>query len=365
MSIQSSSTYLRDPYLEWLAKEGLPVVEGFGVDLLDVETTPWARLGADAAFVHVAGRGDFVSICVMDIPGGGSTDPQRHLYEEVVYVLSGRGATTIETEGREHTFEWGPKSLFALPLNASYRHYNLAGQEPARLASTMSLPVMMNLFRDEKFIFDNAHNFGDRFGTESQFAGEGDLIPGPYSRDMWETNFVPDMSQFAEMTVWVARGAHGGNMQFALADGSLHAHMSEMPMGTYKKAHRHPADFHVFAVTGHGYSLFWYEGDDDYNRVDWKHGVVFAPADRMFHQHFNTSAEPARYLATAFGSARYPITQAKREIYEGTFVDRGSANQIDYADQDMRVHDMYLEEMRKNGVEVNMSDFVNTPVQAS
>ena len=79
-------------------------------------------------------------------------------------------------------------------------------------------------------------------------------------------------------------------MMFVLADGAMHAHMSEMPVGTYKKGHRHGADFHVMCVTGHSYSLLWYD-NDEITRVDWSHGTVFAPPDMMFHQHFNASDE--------------------------------------------------------------------------
>ncbi len=67
----------------------------------------------DGAFVHVNERGDFVDVVVLELPPGTATEPQKHLYEEVVYVLGGRGSTTIETtDGRSHSFEWGPKSLF-------------------------------------------------------------------------------------------------------------------------------------------------------------------------------------------------------------------------------------------------------------
>src|SRR5206468_2724473 len=111
-----------DVYLEWLQREGLPVTEDFGVDLLAVPTRPWARYGVNGAAVHLKGRGDFLNMFVFEIPASAATTPQRHLYEEVFYVLDGRGSTTIETaDGRKHSFEWGPRSLFAIPLNTRYR----------------------------------------------------------------------------------------------------------------------------------------------------------------------------------------------------------------------------------------------------
>src|SRR5438477_5493863 len=132
---------LLDPYASWAAQEGVPVTEDFGVDLLEVPTAPWSRFGLDGGIVHLKGRGDFVSIFVLDLPPGGKSAPQKHLFEEVVYVLSGHGNTTVEaSDGRKHSFEWGPKSLFALPLNARYQHFNSSGRESARLASTNNLP---------------------------------------------------------------------------------------------------------------------------------------------------------------------------------------------------------------------------------
>lgn len=352
--------FLHDPYLEWVEGEGVPVVEDFGIDLIAVETKPWARYDTNGAIVHLKGRGDFISIFIIDIQPGGKTSPQQHLFEEVVYVLEGHGSTTVKTQdGRTHSFEWGPKSLFALPLNAEYQHFNASGQENAKLSSTTSLCVMLNLFHNTDFIFNNDYRFPEREGTEKSFSGEGDFIPKRPGRHMWETNFVPDLSSF-ELRKWEKRGAGGSNMMFVLADGSMHSHMSEMPVGTYKKGHRHGADFHVFCVTGEGYSLLWYDDTEPYERVDWKHGVVFAPPDGMFHQHFNTSPDPARYLAIAFGGLRYPMTEAKRRVFMGMDVNvRDGGAQIEYEDQSPRIHKMFLEDLDKHGAVSKMSEFID------
>jgi hypothetical protein len=137
------------------------------------------------------------------------------------------------------------------------------------------------------------------------------------------------------------------------------------PVGTYKKAHRHGADFHVFAVTGHGFSLLWYEGEKDFVRIDWKHGWVFAPPDQMFHQHFNTAGDPARYLAVAFGSLRYPFTTDKRNVFLGMDVSvKDGGCQIEYEHQDPRIHKIYLEELGKYGVTSGMAKFIDEPPYA-
>ena len=363
-----TTKFLLDPYGDWVKGEGIPIVEDFGVDLLAVETKPWARLGTAGAAVHVKGRGDFMSMFIIDIVPGGHSSPQRHLFEELIYVLSGHGSTTVEgADGRKHTFEWGPQSLIALPLNARYQHFNGSGRERARLCSATSLPLMMNTLHNEEFIFSNPWQFKEREGEARYYSGEGEFLPVRPGRHMWETNFVPNVSEL-ELRIWAARGAAGTSIVFSLADGVMHAHTSEMPVGTYKKGHRHGADFHVFCVHGTGYSLLWYPGDKDYVRVDWKHGVVFAPPDGMFHQHFNTNPTPARYLAIAWGSQRYPFVQSKRNHFD-TGVDtslKEGGNQIEYEDQDRRIHEIYLKDLKKNGVDSRMGEFIDeTPYQAA
>jgi uncharacterized RmlC-like cupin family protein len=342
-----------DPYLDWLKNEAIPVIEDFGVHLPDVQTRLWARYGVGGAAVHLKGRGDFVSMFVLDLAPGAASEPQRHLYEEVIHVLSGRGSTTIEAgDGRTHSFEWGPRSLFAIPLNTRYRHFNGSGSENARLAVTTNLPAVLNMFHNEAFVFDNPFRFGDRLGQQKYFAGEGDFIPVRPGQHMWESNFVPDLAAI-DLKGWDERGKGSKNIMFILADGTMHAHISEMQPGSYKKAHRHGADFHVMCVTGHGYSLLWYEGEKDFRQVRWRHGTVFAPPDRMFHQHFNTSDKPSRYLATAFGSLRYPFTEAKRRALMGRGDGQGAVavsvklggDQIEFEDQSPRIEGLYREEL--------------------
>ena len=64
MTKTEDARYLFDPYLEWAKGEGVPIIEDFGIDLIKVETKPWARFGTNGAMAHLKGRGDFISIFV-------------------------------------------------------------------------------------------------------------------------------------------------------------------------------------------------------------------------------------------------------------------------------------------------------------
>ncbi|GAA4336726.1 hypothetical protein GCM10023144_31500 [Pigmentiphaga soli] len=350
---------MRDPYLEWIEREGAAVYEDFGCNMFEVETKPWPRFGMDGVAVHLKGRGDFMSIFVMDLKPGKSSTPVHHLYEETIYVLAGRGSTTIWTaDGRKYSFEWGPSSLFAIPLNARYQHFNGSGTETARLACSTTAPTTLNMFHSEAFVFENDYQFPERLGQDRYFNGEGDYIEIRPGQNMWETNFVPDLKAL-ELKAWAARGMNSTNIKLIMADSLMHVHSSEMPVGTYKKAHRHDPGAHVMCVTGKGYSLGWYKGEEDMIRVDWSHGVVFAPLNNMFHQHFNAGPTPSRYLATIFGSMRYPFLANKRELNEGggeTSVKDGG-NQIEYEDQFPLIAQLYDQAARENGFEVRMSKF--------
>ena len=126
---------------------------------------------------------------------------------------------------------------------------------------------------------------------------------------------------------------------FILADGTLHAHLSEIPAGDYKKAHHHDEGFHIFQLSGEGYSLYWNDGEPN-RRVDWTYGLAHAPSTGMWHQHFNVSDEPARYLAIAFGSQRYPFLRSK---FEGLKRDyrRPQSYQIEYAAEDPEIRRLF------------------------
>ena len=72
-----------------------------------LQLAPSARLGGSGAYVKLDGTDELTGLYVHEIPPGLTLEPERHLYEEVIYVLSGQGRAEYwrEDTGRIH-LDW-------------------------------------------------------------------------------------------------------------------------------------------------------------------------------------------------------------------------------------------------------------------
>lgn len=338
-------------YGRWARSQGIDVIPGFHIpDLRAVPLEPWPRTGGRGCFINHDDSDRSNDCYLLQVPPGGSLRPVRHLHELMLYVLTGRGSTTVwGPDGTPpQTFEWEEGSLFAIPLNVRYQHFNGSGERPATLLGVTNAPVVINLFDDPAFVFDCPYDFRSRFsGAPGSFSGEGTL-----TGRLWETDFVPDVRSFP-LVDYRERGAGGTNVQLRLAGNTMRAHVSEFPVGTYKKAHRHAPGAHVVVLSGSGYTLMWREGEP-IRRYDWTEGSLVIPPGETFHQHFNTGATPARYLALRHLNARrdpatgLPLSSVSTRL---------GGDQIDYEDEDPMVRQMYRDECVRNGVEPRMDQF--------
>lgn len=327
----------------WQQEEGIPITRGsYVADLYSLEVRPWARTGQKGAFVNLADQ-QHDDAYVLEIAPGESTRPLHHLFEATIHILTGRGATTIWQEGMpRQTIEWQRGSLFSPPLNCSYQHFNLDGQQPARLFAVTNAPMVMNCFRNPDFVFNNGYVFDDRYrGEPDYFTSPGEFTP---PRD-WKTNFVADLRSF-KLQVTNVRGAGASNAFFYMSANQMVAHMSEFPRGTYKKAHRHGPGAHVTILDGVGYSLLWFPGEQP-RKVDWEDGSVISPKQGEFHQHFNIGPRAARYLALRLGELN-----TSRDYGEPSLSSREGGTQIEYEDEEPWIYEQYVEECAKRGSEV-------------
>jgi quercetin dioxygenase-like cupin family protein len=342
------------PYQKWVRGQNIPVLREFYIeDLSKVDLAPWEWKGGRGAYLNLIGTGDVNDGYLCEIPPGESLKPQRVLFEEMIYVIEGNGATSIwNDENKKVTFEWQAGSLFSPPANTWRQHFNGHGSKPARFLAVTSAPPLINLFRNLDFILNNPFSFDDRFDADPEsYAGKGETFKNK-KRTVLDTNFIPDLRTL-ELFSWAERGAGGSNIMIELAENSMGAHVSEFPVGTYKKAHRHGAGAHVIILSGEGYSLMWPEGESP-KRFDWHDGSVVVPPENWFHQHFNTGATPARYLALrASGTKFHHAWGAKNGGIDESVKEGG--NQIEYEDEDPEIRAMFERDLARNGVVCRMA----------
>jgi quercetin dioxygenase-like cupin family protein len=343
------------PYMTWRAAEGVPVHSRFYVpSLLDLDVGDWDRLGARGAFLDLDGVDEGQGSYVLEVPAKAETIPQRHLYEEMVYVVSGSGATSVWVKDKKKaaSFEWQAGSIFALPINSWYQHFNGDADTPARMLVVTTAPAVINLFHSEDFVFANDYVFTDRFnGDPDYFDASGE----ERRERTWHTNFLPDAYTFP-LQDYPERGAGGRNKLLEVGVGStLAAHISEFPTGTYKKAHRHGPGAHVVILSGQGYSLMWQDDGDPKQRCDWRPGSLIVPPERWFHQHFNTGPEPARYIALRWGGSRdNPLT---RRTWAQDAARSAGGDQIEYSEEDPSVLELFEKATAAAGATSNMARF--------
>ena len=108
LDLTKNSAYSdKTPYEVWQETEGVPIHKGLAIDnLTTAGVGSWKRKGASGAFINMLGAGRSCDSYICEIPAQGQTLPERYLFEELIYVVKGRGATSVWTEnGRKQTFE--------------------------------------------------------------------------------------------------------------------------------------------------------------------------------------------------------------------------------------------------------------------
>jgi len=364
----------RSAYEHWRRSEGLQVFTGYSVpDIRHAPLQPWKRMGARGAFIDLVGGEGVNDAYICEIGPGGETNPQRYLFEEIIYVVTGEGESDVWTPGGEpHTIKWKAGAVIGPPLNAWRRHRNL-GNEPARLLAISNAPVVIDLFHNTDFVFNNDYVFRDRYNGDADAFGSGpdhfhhkETNPEESEQaggvNTWDSAYIANARTLG-LFKSTERGKANSRIELQLADNTMQAHISEFEVGTYKKAHRHGPGSHVVMLNGRGYTLLWkgtpkYSDATQHVRVDFTEGTIFVPPDGWFHQHFNTSGEPARYLAATWGGdGRWfmrGLGGGGRTHRLGKTSVRKGGNLIEYEDEDPAIAAMFDAELQKSGVNNRM-----------
>jgi oxalate decarboxylase/phosphoglucose isomerase-like protein (cupin superfamily)/mannose-6-phosphate isomerase-like protein (cupin superfamily) len=363
IAVAKAKTY----YECWMDKEGVPMVEGLGVtDVRRISLRPWSRLGCDGAYLQLRGLEGITGVYVGRIAPRAMTEPEKHLYEKVLYIVQGEGVAEFQQRGRvPQSISWKTGSLFSPPLNSTHRLINHC-ESPAIFVAVTTAPMVLDHFHNEQFVFNSDFVFRDRYDGEGDYfkVGEHRYLAANNRQWIWETNFIPDARKVL-IDAQEQKGAGVNLTQFEIANNTLIGHLAEWPVGRYHKAHYHGGGAVLLILRSEGYSLMWpnewgtrpYESGygDRVVRIDWEPGSVFSPPTNWFHQHFNTGSEPALQLALRCGSQKFPLGIRVAAIRAGVYTSvKQGGTLIEYADEDPEIRRAYQAELVKKGIEPDM-----------
>ena len=361
MSNQTADFWsLVNAYDRWVESQGIPVHKGYSIqDLRSLELGWWQERECAAAFLVLAGQEGVSESRVTEIPPGKTLPPFKFSLDEIVYVVEGRGLTTVwRGKGKaKKIFEWQKHSMFLIPRNATHQLCNTQGDRPARLLHCNYLPLTMSTIPDPEFFFNSPYEDSDiGSGPEGDSYSEAKtvqlaLTPGiteaqARSRNFWYGNFFPDMSRWDKLQNQTGRGAGSHVVHIRFPNSPMCGHMSVFPARSYKKAHRHGPGVVIVIPAGEGYSVMWPEREEKIV-IPWQEASVFVPPNRWFHQHFNVGATPARYLA--FHSPKGLVSYSER-------VEDGQRDQIEYPDEDPWIKEKLETELAKRGLKSLMPE---------
>lgn len=364
------------PYDVFMEDQNIPIVRAVGVSKVqNLPLKPWARMGGRGSFIQLWGTEGLWGSYVVEVPGAGALNVERHMYEEQYLVVEGRGTTEVWQEGgTKHVFEWQKGSLFAIPLNAYHRIVN-GSSSPALLLAGTSAPNAMNLYGNEEFIFNNPFTFSDRFsGKADYFKPREDIASDPVrGLAMRRTNLVPDIMR-CELPLDNRRSPGYRRIEPHMAGNRFYMWIGEHETGRYSKAHKHGSAAVLICVNGKGYTYTWpssagtrpwQDGKaDQVFRVDYEPvGMVSAApmSGDWFHQHFGVSKGPLR-MSAWFGPnnarGRRPGRPGEKEKDLGAIDIRDGGNAIPYDEEDPYIRREYEETLAKEGGISRMEDWI-------
>ncbi len=364
LSAAGVSRYLRPAaaYDRFMADDGVPLLRASYAVLPAVERGLWRRLGCRGAFIQMFGTEGGLGCAVMELAASSASRAEKHVFEEVVLVLEGRGTTELWLDGSSErvVFEWQAGSVFSLPMNALHRMVN-ATQAPALLLSGTNAPAILNMLGDVDAVFANPFVFAARFDDEAGQAFD-DIEPDPVrGLAVCRTGLVPD-AVGCDLPLDNRYSPGYRQMELAMTGPGFRCAVGEHRPGRYAKAHILPASTAMICLRGTGYSYVWPErlgptpwqsgqGDSVLRMDHARHTMagVGPGGGRWFHQIFNTGAVPLRHLA--WGVPERPSGPPGEEMRDDTaidLVDGGSV--VSYPAEDPFVRAEYARVLAAAGV---------------
>lgn len=388
----------KTPYDIFMEEQGIPIYRELGVRRVqDLPLKLWKRMGGNGTFIQLLGTEGLWGCYVIEVPGAGALNAERHLYEEMYLVVEGRGTTEVwaDRSNKTITFEWQKGSLFSIPLNAWHRIVN-ATSSPALLLAGTTAPNTMNILSNPDFIFNCTYNFKDRFDpSDDYYKPKEEIEPDPVrGLAMRRTNIIPDIIN-CELPLDNRRSPGTRRVEPHMTGNHFYLFIEQHETGRYTKAHAHSSAAVLICLKGRGYTYTWpgrlgptpwKDGfADQVKRQDYEPvGMVSAApmGGSWFHAHFDVSKEPLRLTGwfgpiapwDLFRDARWQISHTltprlepsapgrEQELLGEEMIDYGAIDikdggtAIPYWDEDPFIRQEFQATLKQEGVASKMDD---------
>ncbi len=344
--------YVKSSYQQFVQQEGVPLYEGSALeDLAALPLGEWERRGGQCAYTRLGNQETSYNLQIIEIPPKGELKPERHMYETIMFVMKGRGATTLWQEGEpKHTVEWEEGSLLTIPLNAWHQEFNASSDGPCRIFFCTNMAYVINWYHNLDYVFNNPFCFKDRYsyGMQNFFTDQGKH----WQHRTFETNFVPDIRKIP-LDDNPVRGHRHRVQRLSMAATSIGIHIAEVEVGTYMTAHRHTAGAHVITVEGQGYEILFMPGEEkNRQKIPLKPYTVISPKLNEFHQHFNAGKTTFKMLAFRGYGIRFGWGKKYTRVSPTaqTTDPHAESLNISYEQEDPAIREEYYRELEKIGI---------------
>jgi quercetin dioxygenase-like cupin family protein len=258
------------------------------------------RLGVAAARIGEE-RLKQMDVTIVEIPAGGKLAEHRHLAEEMVYVISGQGYTTIwnAANGKKQNYDWKEGDYLSPTLNSWHQHVNASTSSPSRILLITSTPLIRNLFKSDALVTSVDYSFQERWEKSLAQKPEyfGNVEEGADAVRMKVGHLLPDlpgrkMDERRKGVLGITITPEGDMAQ---------NHIMEMEVREYLNSeenspgHRHVWETVYFIVGGDGFAMLQRK-DEQERRLDWKSGDLFVVEANEYHLHRARAGGTARVI---------------------------------------------------------------------
>ena len=209
----------RTYYERWMEKEGVPVVEGFGVTDVrqSCSSSPgngWAARARICSFAAWKGSPAFMS--ASSRPAHRRSPSAIFTRKSSTFCKAKAWRKSSSATACRRRFQWQTGSLFSPPMNALHRLMN-HGSEPALFLAVTTAPMALDHYHNEHFIFNSDFSFNDRYDGEAGYFEPGNerYLASNNRQWIWETNFIPDARK-AHIDAQEQKGAGVNITQFEI-----------------------------------------------------------------------------------------------------------------------------------------------------